>query len=186
MRTLAIDPGLSGLGVALFEDAELVQAWYSPGPSRKRPGGFGRDGAGNLLRGPRVWRDVANSIAWLNDDAKTRPDRLIVETMKVYTGRAGGSKDANDLLELQGVLGCVVATFPYARVAGLVARDWKGQVPKPVMLARIQAWINARAWGDRVVEAGALTHNAIDAAGLGMVALRLEGKLRQCPFDAAH
>ena len=184
MITLAVDPGLDGLGVALFRDLELVQAWYSPGPERRRTNGLARDGGGLLERGPRVWRNVANSIAWLNDDARTRPDRVVVELMKVYDGRAGFGRDAGDLLELSGVNGAVANCFPRADVGGVLARDWKGQVPKPVMLERIRTWLGRRAWLDRVVvpEKAALVHNAIDAAGLGLVTLGLEGRLLKRPF----
>jgi hypothetical protein len=184
MRTLAVDPGLDGLGVALFEGLELVQAWYSPGPARLRTNSVRRDGDGTLERGPRVWRGVALSIAWLGDDPRTRPDRLVVEQTKVYAGRGGFDKDPADLLELSGVVGAVAMVFPGVEVGGVLARDWKGQVPKPIMLERIRGWLGRRAWLDRVVvpEKRALVHNAIDAAGLGMVALRLEGKLSKDPF----
>jgi hypothetical protein len=179
MRTLAVDAGLDGLGVALYRDKELLQAWYSPGPKRRRT-----KIDGTLERGPRVWRGVANSIAWLNA-AETRPDRVVVETMKVYAGRAGFGKDPADLVELSGVIGYVVALFPDAEIGGVLARDWKGQVPKPIMLERIKGWLQRREWLDRVIDSGALTHNAIDAAGLGMVALRLEGHLSRDPFEQA-
>lgn len=185
MLTLAVDPGLDGLGCALFRDHELLQAWYSPGPSRKRANRASRDGDGGLARGPKVWRDVANSIAWLRDDESTSPDRVVVELMKVYAGRGGFGKDPADLLELAGVNGAVVASFPDAEIGGVLARDWKGQVPKKIMLGRIRDWLARRSWGDRVLvyePEPALTHNAIDAAGLGMVALRLEGHLLKSPF----
>lgn len=183
MKTLAIDPGLDGLGCALFDGPELLQAWYSPGPPRARTNGIARDGAGNLERGPRVWRAVAGSIAWLNDSPSTRPDRVVVELMKVYVG-SRRANDAADLIELSGVNGCVVASFPCADIGGVLARDWKGQVPKPVMLGRIREWLARRAWFDRVLvpEKASLVHNAIDAAGLGMVALGLEGRLLKSPF----
>lgn len=184
--TLAIDPGLDGLGAALFEDRELLQAWYSPGPPRaKLTSDLARDGSGYRERGPRVWRAVANSIAWLNDSPLTKPDRVVVELMKVYGGRGGYGKDPGDLLELSGVNGCVVATFPDAEIGGVLARDWKGQVPKPIMLARIETWLTARAWRDRVLtpKPAALVHNAIDAAGLGMVAIGIEGRLRVPAFN---
>ena len=172
---LAIDPGLDGLGVALFAGDELLQAWYSPGETRKR------DARGALERGPSVWAGLARNVAWLNDAPGTRPDNVVVERMKVYDGRAGFGKDADDLIELSGVAGAVVGTFPGAIATGYLACDWKGQVPKKIMLERIKAWIAARGWSDRVLvpeHAPALVHNAIDAAGLGMVALGLEGKKR--------
>lgn len=174
MLTLSIDAGLDGLGAALFEDRELLQAWYSPGEPR------GRDALGQLKRGPAVWRGLARSLAWLNDDARTKPDRVVIETMKVYAGRNGYGKDPSDVLELQGVCGALSVTFEHAGIVGVLARDWKGQVKKPIMLARIEGWISKRGWSERVIvpSAAKLVHNAIDATGLGMVALGLEGSFK--------
>lgn len=175
MITLAVDPGLDGLGCALFHGDELSLAWYSPGAQRER------DSLGRKVRGPAVWIALARSVAWLTESPSTRPDVIVVERMKVYNGRQGFGKDADDLIELSAVAGAVIGTFPTASASGYLARDWKGQTPKRIMLARIEGWIAARGWRDRVLVPEvepALVHNAIDAAGLGMVALGLEGKKR--------
>ena len=184
MVTLALDPGLNGLGCALFRDNELIQAWYSPGAERELSTTRGRDGEGLLDSGPRAWLSVARSIAWLNDDERTRPSRIVVELMKVYPGRAGVG-DPNRLLALQAINGAALALFPGALAGGVLARDWKHQVKKDVMTRRIIFWLATRGWYERVLVPGrspALVHNAIDAAGLGLVALRLEGRLSKAPW----
>ena len=183
-NTLAIDPGLSGLGVAYFEGEDLLCAWYSPAPPRSYRRGISRDGA-RLERGPKVWRNVAASLSWLSIDPRIAPDRVVFEVPKIYDGRAGYGIDPADLIELAGVVGACTAIFPGAEVAGVLARDWKGQTPKPVMLARIGGWIEDRGWRDRVIiprPKPSLVHNAIDAAGLGMVTLGLAGKKIADPF----
>ena len=165
-KYLACDVGIRGIGCAYFVGDELLRAWYEPEPTAER--------------GPAKWCRVAATLNYLRDDPSLSPDVLVIETMKVYAGRQGFGKDPDDLLELQGIAGALAFGFRGGRVVGVLARDWKGQVPKQVMTERIRTWITRRGWLDRlaVPKPARLVHNAIDAAGLGMVYLGLEGRLQ--------
>jgi hypothetical protein len=128
---LAVDPGLRACGVALFRDGELVRAAAVRGP---------RTG-----RGPAVWRALGLGVAaWVGDLVV---GRLVVETMKVYTG---GQSDPDDLLELAGICGAVATALPRWPVEGVRAAEWNGQVPAEIRRWRTQTWTESLHWTDRV------------------------------------
>lgn len=162
---LTCDPGLRAVGVALWKDGVLLHAGAVRGPPPP-------------ARGPAVWgllaadvyADIEVPIAGL-----AGPCHLVTETMQYQHGTKKGS--AEDLLEVQGVAGAIVGVF--SRTAVLFdeapAHAWKGQVPRDVMAGRVEGWLRAQGWWDRVVPSSRATENndAMHAVGIGKWWLRL-------------
>lgn len=130
---LSVDPGLHGCGcgVWIYEQNKwvLAFAFFAPGISGD---------------GPEAWFGAANSIWEKMCQLGVKPTHIICEIMQVY---AKGKSRPSDLLELQGVAGCVVGRFPEAKTrVGCRPGTWKGQVPKAVMAARVEKKVKAAGW----------------------------------------
>lgn len=154
---LTVDPGLRGCGFAWWTERELIMCGYATGAAEGR--------------GPAAWIAAAHAVQ------TTRPkggdpllERIVVETMRVYTG---GASAPADLLELQGVAGALVGLVPARIVEGVEASAWKGQVPRDVMGRRVEAKLEKLGWTGRVVRPKRKTHHndAMHAAGLGLFVL---------------
>lgn len=90
--------------------------------------------------------------------------------MKVYTkGRARPA----DLLELQGIAGAIVGRYHTAQMFGFEPGEWKGQVPKNVMGARIEKKVRDRGWWDRVEvpRSKAKLNDVLHGIGVGLFAI---------------
>lgn len=138
MVLLSCDPGLHGLGCGLFEDGVLLAGWYAGLP----PGG----------RGPARWAAVVE--AGVRCLTGLHVDVLAVEVMQVYDRAGGGSKgDPADILEVQGVAGCLAG---WALGHGVVEQHgylpfaWKSQVPANILAHRIEARVGELGWADRL------------------------------------
>lgn len=152
MNLLAIDPGLRGVGLAKFTDGLLYWAGYIRNPEKKG-------------RGPWAWDAMRSEVSvHLGYGAV---DELAVELPRVYPKM---KTDPNDLIDLAGVLGCLVASCNPTRIITYAPSDWKGQVPKDIMNARVWAKLSddEKAGVQRV---GAKDHNTLDAIGIGLKAL---------------
>lgn len=124
---LSVDPGLGACGLALFSDGVLVRA----GAAVQR----------GERRGPEAWRQLALEVrAWLGD---RKVDRVVVELMQDH------GRFSEDLLELNGVAGAVVATLGLPS-KGVLAAAWNGQVPAEVRRHRTAEWVAESGWWDRV------------------------------------
>lgn len=122
------------------------------------------------------WRDGRLVSAWYEatrtHDVGSRWEQhghLVVEWPQVY---ARGTTDANDLLDLTYRLGQFVQAMRPGQITRLAPREWKGQVPKKIMQARIEAQLSAEEKKRvcRPVQT-ALEHNVWDAIGIGLHAL---------------
>ena len=152
---VAIDPGKTACGVAIAVDGVLVKAGY-PTPKKYR-----------LEKPPRevVW---ARSVHAANDflrieHAIGRIDRLVIEMPKVYPGMP--NTDLNDLLDLAAVVGGLLEVIYYNEARLVHPQEWKGQVPKKVMNARVLSKLSS-AEQATIEYAGAKTHNTLDAVGI--------------------
>jgi hypothetical protein len=141
MLILAVDPGIRGVGVALFRDLrrqsaslactqpDLVRCAYVRNPSTAGAGPFECSeiaiAVDDWLRGVIVNMTLA------------RLDGVVVEWPQVYTaGKLVG--DPNDLLPLAGVDAAIVAYaragrrphVPRLHVIAYKPHEWKGQIPK--------------------------------------------------------
>jgi hypothetical protein len=149
----AIDPGLRGCGVALFRDRFLVTAVYVANPNRT-----GAD--------PKAWEDMAAAVRGrIRDGAGADWVDLVLEFPRVYPGVR--RNDPNDLMQLAAVVGAIVGAMPESEPVAFFPQEWKRQVPKKVMTARIKKHLLADEL-PRVVSVGSLDHNTYDAVGLGL------------------
>ena len=106
---LSIDPGLRKCGCALWSsDGTLLRAWTA----RARGG----------ARGPAAWVKMVEAV-------KISPDIsvLVCEQMQVYRDK---TTNADDLLELTGVLGAFVWRFKGAKLKGYSPLNGKGKYLK--------------------------------------------------------
>ncbi len=148
---LSIDPGLRKCGCALWSpDGTLLRAWTA----RARGSG----------RGPAVWVRMVNAI-------KIAPDIsvLVCEQMQVYRDKTA---NADDLLELTGVLGALAWRFKGAKIKGYRPAEWKGQVPKHISRKRLQSRLTDK---EKCNVASNATHDAWDAIGIGAYYFRKQG-----------
>ena len=124
---LSIDPGKKHAGCALFEDGELINAYLV-----------------------KADKDLAQAQGWPLTTAmaigqsildRFPPGMLevcVYEQPKVY--RTMGSRDkANDLLELAVMSGSFIGLYSekIERICTYLPKEWKGTVPKNVMIKRI-------------------------------------------------
>jgi hypothetical protein len=154
MRIVSIDPGIRATGVGVFLDQQLVDSGYIRNPLEA---GLGAVEAFYMAR---------EIDKWLCMHGQPIIDVLVLEWPQVYQVSKG---DPNDLLPLSGVDAALVTKLwhPSLVVRQYLPREWKGQAPKEVMCERIKSRLTPPEL-DRVFDAGALTHNVLDAIGLGL------------------
>lgn len=156
MIRLAIDPGIRGCGVAIFEDSTLEEALYIKNPSK----------TGNGI--PEIATMAEGIYEWLGGSC-CGPDvrRLILEWPQIYrAGRSKAGVDANDLLPLAG-LNCMLAKMWPAVVQVYKPHEWKGQVPKVIMCDRIRSRLSETEL-TKISGTKSVLHNVWDAVGLGL------------------
>ncbi len=153
---IALDAGLRGCGFAVYDDGSLVLGCYVVNPER-------------VARGPRAWAAMANAVL---DQYPLAADLLVIEAQQ-YDGRMRASPGITaDVMEIVGVTEWILAVFA-GRVIGAHAvtpAEWKGAIPKAVCHARLMADLLEHEKA-AIEDAGALTHNTLDAVALGLWAV---------------
>jgi len=153
ITTVAIDPGLRGSGVAIFINGQLQSAYYVEVDEMRE-------------RGPNVWRQSGAAVVASLTAANTNVTTLVLECPQVYPEHRSRS---DDLIQLAGVVGSIATAVPARRVVGLYPREWTKRVPKEERHARLKKQLQP---GEalRIQEASwkSLTHNVLDAVGLGL------------------
>jgi len=155
-----LDPGLREAGIAVFRRGVLSKACLVRNPER-------------TIRGPRAWTAIATEAARRLEGLEL--DTLILEVPQVYAqGKWKG--DPADLIELAGVDGAVAQALHPRAVYGYLPREWKGQTPKPIHNARVEATLTPAELAVMDACPASLRHNMLDAVGLGLFQLgRLAG-----------
>lgn len=161
----AVDPGIRGCGVAIFDYASgLVAVDYVRSPLKS-----GCDA--------RAAAEVARAVIKRADYV----DEFAVEWPRVYASqiRAGRSKaDPNDLLALCGIGGALAALFK-GTVTCYAPTEWKPPgMKKEVSHARIHSRLTASELNivEQCSAPASLMHNVWDAIGIG---LHHVGRMRQ-------
>lgn len=155
---LAIDPGIRGCGVALFNGRDLESVAYVRNAAPGDKLGAARSAA---------W-EVKN---WLGHDA-AKVDVLAGEWPQVYTVSKRGKKDPNDLLALCAIHGALSAFLPWVEPVSILPREWKGQMTKEACQHRIAERLTTGE--SAIVEnylmglISSLEHNVWDAVGIGL------------------
>lgn len=155
-QLVAIDPGSSAAGIAVFEDGLLVQAVLVK-CNKKR------------LEERLAWLAAkAAPVAKVNKPA----DDVVFEMPRVYPR---SPVDPNDLIALTLAGGVIAQPFlhPDAAVHLLNPQTWKGQVDKKPQNDR-----TVRELGKSELAAldGCRDNNVLDAVGLGIWWLKTRGK----------
>ena len=146
---LAIDPGINGCGVAEFDNGVLGCAYYVPATERAQ-----------AYSSRRAYDMAAKVMAYRRESSPLVEGW--VEWPQVY--RAGRSKgDPNDLLLVAGVAGALGFN-------SVLPAEWKGQLPKEVVMQRVKAALSYYELGCVELPAKSLQHNVWDAIGIGLFA----------------
>lgn len=156
---VSIDPGTEETGIALYRagalvDVDVLRVKRSVGNREQRASVMGR------LAVDRV-------VAW-------EAARIVLEYPQVYRHGAGAEVDPDDVLCLVLVLGHVWGTFHAVngnKVELVRPATWKGQVPKRAMNNRIVSTLSPTEQ-QLVHDKVRSNHNALDAVGIGLWALR--------------
>lgn len=172
---LCVDPGIRGSGVALFTlsagTGALTRASYVKNPVKQ---GHHVEAALAMSRALAQWFEQHAGII---RSAVT----YVSEWPRVYTAgkqsKDGHWRDPNDLPPLTAVQTATAALVRASLVCVTYEpREWKGTVDKTVMNRRVYERLSIPETGC-IDDAGALTHNVLDAVGLGLKYLgRLEPK----------
>jgi hypothetical protein len=163
---VSIDPGTEETGIALYRDGKLadvdvLRVKRSVGNREQRSSGMGR-------------LAVDQVRAWCGPGGGGTGVRVVLEYPQVYRHGAGAEVDPDDVLSLVLVLGHVWGTFHgvNGNTLELVRpATWKGQVPKRIMNNRIVGTLSP-AEQQLVHDKVRSNHNALDAVGIGLWALR--------------
>ena len=177
--TWAIDPGIYGSGVAIFEGPSLLWASYLPHQPGKQRRGLA----------------CRHAVLALQHCLARYPlcSHAVVEWQQQYENTAHTVNRA-DVTDLTGVAGAIVGLFGFYtdNISTPLPREWKGQTPKHVHMCRILGAELARARCTlprgyksqapgqlsadqcrRIVwtSSKSLNHNIVDAVGLGLWAI---------------
>jgi hypothetical protein len=174
-KMLAIDGGLSGTGLALFErDAK----------GRMQPTRVEVFTPKKTLPYMQKAQEIADFImftfvqpAW----GATESFHGVMEFPAYQEGaaRSMGWK-SGDLQKLTYLIGVLTAAVPWTRVTHVLPRDWKGQLPKDVVERRLR-----RDLGDYVCEKLGVKTHGWDALGIGLHVLGRFGPEVQNPLPEA-
>ncbi len=153
---LSLDPGLRGIGMALWCADALLDARYI------------------ASKAPRSERNLGALLSSLAESVRAEipPVRAVtLECPQVY--RAGLQKgDPNDLIAISLVAGLVSGIVGAQEIKTLAPREWKGQVPKEIMQKRIVARLSEEELACVALpSAKGLAHNVWDAVGIGLSGL---------------
>jgi Holliday junction resolvasome RuvABC endonuclease subunit len=152
---LCIDPGLRGVGMAVFrDDGEVEAAQYV-----KNPVMTGRGYQAHVALARELMKHVI--FDWNISYA-------LVEHPRVYPGMP--KTDLNDLLDVVAV-GAAVTAQLWTRaieVETVFPSEWKGNVPKPTMLQRIREKLSADERARCVWTNKSDNEDVLDAIGIGL------------------
>lgn len=161
MNLFCIDPGLRGLGAALFLDGKLSSATYIKNPVTEG-------------RGYDAHRQLAKAVGAAFYPKVIVRCQMLIEHPRIYGLKGAqndGETDPNDLLDLVGV-GAAVASLEWLGavipVQTVFPSEWKGNMKKKMMTERIREKLEASGEIERVLSVGAKDHNTLDACGIGL------------------
>ena len=160
---LAIDPGVNATGWTIMRDCRLQAC------------GLLRAKGLNVVESmKKMCYDLP--IVWEEHMSGTRPPELmVIETPQIYQQRLSKG-DPNDLMPLGIIGGALWATMNPLGVSFPLPREWKGQVPKDVLIQRVVKELTKQEQTIMQTDVeripSHLRHNVYDAVCLGKWALQ--------------
>jgi hypothetical protein len=168
----AVDPGKNACGLSIWggENFSLIYASLVKNPLVKTSGKQRAEKWGDM---GRAVLQCMLDITYRNlGEFDKRDFSLVLEIPQVYEGYQ--DEDKNDLIDLSGVQGALVAVSGYEVAWCPTPREWKGQLPKELSEDRVRSRL-PQAELDRVEwPVKRLQHNVWDALHLGIVYLERE------------
>lgn len=167
MRTVAIDAGKRGCGVAVFEGNRLALAAY---PQDKD---YCDDSEAKRWETHKYTAEAAMGVIYSALGPIPAAWESVIEFPRIYRGREL-EKDQNDLLDLAAVATrlCAGLTAPNCPVRFVHVSDWKGQLDKDEAWHHMQKALSPdemRIYKDAVKDLPKkLHHNVQDAIGIGL------------------
>lgn len=156
---ICIDPGLRGVGLAVFDEDNLVHAQYVTNPSK------GRGYAAHVALAAALKRTCLDYGLW---------SPALVEHPAIYPGMP--QVDLNDLLDVVAV-GAACSTI-FASVTTVMPSEWKGNMPKRKMLERIRSKLTPEEVARVEWTNKSDNEDVLDAIGIGLWKLgRLNSKV---------
>jgi hypothetical protein len=153
---LAIDPGVKNCGWAIIREGNLQAC----GLLRETNENF-VDNIGSMCNTlSNVWEEHISGTKM--------PQYMVIERMKIYNVSKG---DPNDLIPLSILAGSLWTTMKPLAVSFPTAPEWKGSVPKDVLIERVRKNFSqtelAILQNDIETLPKSLIHNVYDAVCLG-------------------
>lgn len=179
MTLIAFDPGLLNPALAVFQGGVLVYASRVKIPTALK--------STKLSMGTRCVGVAQEALKVLQGFTFQEPVTFVTEWPKVY--RAGKSKgDPADLFPLAGA-GMALASLLVERIPGLeietpIPREWIGNLPKATTGDPRESVRGIRIWSrlsESERECVVLSHDAIDAIGIGLWNLKRLERRRVFP-----
>lgn len=136
MRILGIDPSVNNIGVALWEDGNIVtRTWHPPFKEKE------------FL--------LAYLPAIVKDLLRERPiDHLVVEYPSFHTSTKGKiAAQKGYTLDLAFVAGLIASLVKAKHTCFPTPMDWKGQTPKDIVGVRFHQWSGYHLTNDHEFEA---------------------------------
>jgi hypothetical protein len=172
---IAIDPGITGTGVAIYYGRES-KLWGVAEPPAYVCNIYPAHREGTEV----TWQDrmthVAAQVKWLFDFSGFVFSECVCEFPDYWTGDAKGQAAAvnGDIMKLAALVGAILhmASERNIPVTLVSPRVWKGQLPKEAVEYRIRKMLGAEATKD-------YKSHTWDAVGIGLWAkgVRYEAKL---------
>lgn len=148
VKWVAVDPGISGTGVAVFRRGTLLDAWNI----------YPRKEHGYNGSWPERCSQIVTAIHTQNIARRFR--KVYIEWPSQFTGLKGlAAANSNDILKLACLIGRLAEYFireHRAQVVLVPVQTWKGNLPKDVMKRRVEKFFGKN-----------ITSHAADAAGIG-------------------
>jgi hypothetical protein len=149
---ITVDPNVRGCGVSGFLKGILQWAVYV-----KNPLAGTRQYAVDVAMGEAVREAVSQRYPF-------QPSVVVIERPRIYPGMP--DTDLNDLIDVVGV-GSACATH-FSKVQTVFPSEWKGQVPKKTMLARIAGKLTPEETLVVQQTNKSDTEDILDSAGIGL------------------
>ena len=166
---LTVDAASRKSGVALFHDDGTLCTAVAVDVPGVAPG-FGA----SLARANNMGTEIGRfAIQLPSSYPARRVDRVLIEYPRIYKSGPAAKLPGDDLLVLSASAMAawvnLSAVLPDAKIEPIRPQDWKGQVPKSIMVARI---LSKLAPNELARVADPKNDNIVDAVGIGLHALR--------------